>query len=191
MRASPIRRLLPALLALALGALACKKAPPPTGSAPPSASASLSAASSASAAKQEVPLEYKEITQLGVQIRVPATATIEDSPGDGDVMVMSSDPECTVMVSLVDDVSDDYAATFDGINKGLAGGTLKELTKQEHAGDTWDLEYTATSDVDHALKYGINVRVKIDGKLYDCTRVTDAQDAATCVAKACASLKKA
>ena len=110
-----------------------------------------------------------------------------DAPG-----VMISSAACTVMVNTVTPV---YADTFD---KAVAevekdpGNKFKEWVKKNQSEGGWDLMWTAGSMTDESkLLYGVQRRVTIGDQQYECARKSDTADAADCVAKACATLKKA
>ncbi len=129
------------------------------------------------------------VKKLGVQIKIPSNATVEDGAGDG-IMIMASNPECTILLGKVGDMSEDYDRTIASIEKGHAGGKPKSWGKKDKTANGWTITYTATSDIDKKDKFGVNMRVKVDGNDFDCSRVTDTAEAATCVEQACASLKK-
>lgn len=126
----------------------------------------------------------------GLQIEVPADATVADTSADAPNVMISSN-ECTVMVGTVTAA---YAETMD---KAVAEiekdpNKLKAWVKKEPAEGGWYLEWTASSMMDEKRTlYGVQRRITVGDKQYDCARNSDSPEGAACVAKACMSLKKA
>jgi hypothetical protein len=128
----------------------------------------------------------KTIDALGIQLEAPGDVEISDV--NGNYMVSSS--VCTAMVSAVGDMSESYERTIESIKKGMVGGELKEITKDEKTDTGFTIHHT-TKDMFDATKdkYGVTMRVTAGAKQIDCSRVSETREQAACVAAVCASIK--
>jgi len=138
---------------------------------------------------QEAPaLQFVAVESMGLRIEMPTGATVNPGAGDS-VMISGPDGGCTVMLAPVTEISPSYESTVSSIQRGMAGGQLREMTRNEQTAGGWEIEYTtaAMSNPDET-RYGVNTRVTVGGIGYDCSRVSRTAEDAACVLRACQSI---
>lgn len=134
---------------------------------------------------------FLKVEKFGVQLEVPAGATVSDGAGTS-VMIMSPDGGCTVMLAKKDDMSffQTYEKTIEDIEKGQMGKKKEMLENVKTDDSNWVIYYTKESMTDPAkTQYGVDVRKKVGDGEYSCSRIENSEADAKCVLEACKSLK--
>ena len=142
-------------------------------------------------------LEYKKIGATGLEAEVPADANVDDNSASAGF------PSATIWATPTTFLTgafskDDWGmikATFEeskaAVEKDAAmTGKMKGFTKEEKSADGWQLEWEATSMTDSPV-YGIQIRLNVDGKAWDCgTNAGSPAERETAI-KICKSVRKA
>lgn len=142
-------------------------------------------------------LAYQKVGTTGLEIEVPADAKVDDNSASAGF------PSATIWTTPTTFLTggfskEDYGmikATFEeskaGIEKDAAMvGKLKGFTKEEKTPTGWHFEWEATSMTDSPV-FGIQIRLDIDGKAWDCGTNAGSPAERETVAKMCASVRKA
>ncbi|MEZ4400983.1 MAG: hypothetical protein R3B06_13235 [Kofleriaceae bacterium] len=142
-------------------------------------------------------LEYKKVGATGLEVEVPADATVDDNSANAGF------PSATIWTTPTTFLTgafstDDWGmikATFEeskaGIEKDAAMvGKLKGFTKEEKTADGWQFEWEATSMTDSPV-FGIQIRTVIDGKAWDCGTNAGSPAEREAAIKVCKSVRKA
>ena len=132
------------------------------------------------------PIDLKPVP---LKADAPAGSTVMDTSVDAP-SVMVSGEGCAFMVSTVTEA---YPSTYEAEKsetEKLTDG-FKAFSKTEQFEGGWHLEFEATSSIDKAPLYGVQVRVTVGGKQYSCGRNDGNKAVIDCAAKACRSLKPA
>jgi|JI10StandDraft_1071094.scaffolds.fasta_scaffold00285_55 hypothetical protein len=151
----------------------------------------------AAAAAPAAKLEYKKIGATGLEVEAPADANVDDNSASAGF------PSATIWATPTTFLSgafskDDWGmikATFEeskaGIEKDAAMvGKMKGFTKEEKTADGWQFEWEATSMTDSPV-YGIQIRLNIDGKAWDCSTNAGSPAERETAIKICKSVRKA
>ncbi|MBK9031413.1 MAG: hypothetical protein IPL61_08760 [Myxococcales bacterium] len=142
-------------------------------------------------------LSYKKVGATGLEAEVPDDANVDDNSASAGF------PSATIWATPTTFLTgafsgDDWGmikATFEesktGIEKDAAMvGKLKGFTKEEKTADGWQFEWEATSMTDSPV-FGIQIRLVIDGKAWDCgTNAGSPAERETAI-KICKSVRKA
>jgi hypothetical protein len=134
-------------------------------------------------------LSFVPVESMGLEIEMPEGATV--NAGAGESVMISASGNCTVMLAPVTEISPSYESTVGSIERGMAGGELQEMLRNEQTEGGWVIEYQAASRTSGDTRYGVSTRVTVGGQQYDCTRVTRTPEDAACILRACQSLRPA
>jgi hypothetical protein len=121
-------------------------------------------------------------------IELPDLGLIANAPGDAKVSKMGGltamNYACQAMINEKGDMSPSYDNQLGNVEKGNAGGPVKEMKRKEKTDDdNWVIEYSTDK------KWGYFSSRKIGDKVYSCSRVSSKEEGHACVVKVCESLK--
>jgi hypothetical protein len=133
------------------------------------------------------------LPKLGLQLEVPSDAKAEEGAGKADVM-SDSIASCWVMLRKADDMTEGYDKTLAALTEGKPGyPKVTTWGKNDKRPDgTYVMEYVGQTTVGTgSTLYGVSALVDVGGgEKWECGRNANDTAGQTCVAHACATLKK-
>lgn len=147
-----------------------------------------------------VALTWKKIASMGIEVEVAADADVQDnsaSSGFPSSTIYSTDGTPTTFIfgakgDLAESMalSKDFDATKARVQKEMNG--FKSFTKEDKAGEGFELLYTGASMMDPAKSlYGVTIRSNAAGLTLDCSTNADSEADREKTIRLCKSIRAA
>jgi hypothetical protein len=134
-------------------------------------------------------VEWKKIASLGLEVEVPADATIDDNTATAGFPSATLWAPGSLFLQGGDMIPSSYESSKAQAQKEMDG--FKAFSKDEKTDAGWHLEYEGESTMDKSTVYGFTLRLSFDGKAFDCSSNKNSKEERDAAVKVCKSIRKA